>query len=267
MTVERALPVYEIYGTKFLVDIELLELREVNDPENRMSFLNMDDMSTHYEIDYDRAEKNIVPYDYSFHDLNDIANVKIPPLKELDPEGMAAKYGCSIEEMKGKTDFEIMVDQQSLNNRLAGALPEIDLAGDKFFVDWRLKELRAKDDMLPTPLNLKTMDMNSDGTAYICAYHIPSKSEYQLDVSTTELPKDVVILEIPYELKLDPVGVAREHGLKDTTLLRRFPIQQDLKAKVVPLSQTDLPKLIENNKMKQQDQQARQSQPKGRKIR
>jgi hypothetical protein len=252
MIMGRELPEYELYGTKFLVDVELLELRQKDDPENTISFLSMEDRGTHYRIDYN---------------VNEAYNVDIPPLKELDPEGMAAKYGCSIEDMKNKTDFEIMVDQAALSKRLAGTLPEIDLAGHTFYVDWRYKELRAKDDMAAIPLDLKRMDMNSDGTAYICAYHLPSRSEYQIDVSTTELPKDVVLVEIPYELKLDPVGVAREHGLRDTALLRRFPILQGLKAKVKPLSKTDLPKLIESNKKKQQEEQALQTQRKGQKIR
>nr|WP_199077435.1 hypothetical protein [Pedobacter sp. ASV19] len=246
---ERTLPEYELYGKKFLVDVEMLELRQKDNEEYTISFLAMEDHGTHYRIDYN---------------INDAFNVDIPPLKVLDPEGMSAKYGCSIDEMKDKTDFEIMVDQQALHNRLLGALPQIDLYGDTFYVDWRLKELRAKDDFAAVPLNLKAMEMNSDGTAYICLYHIPTKSEYQLDVAATKLPKDVVFLEIPYELKLDPVGVAREHGLKDTTFLRRFPIQKELKARVTLLSQTALPKIIENNRKKLQQAELPR---KGRKIR
>lgn len=265
---EKKRPVYNLYGTAFVVDVDLLELRQKENPNNTISFLDMEDKGTHYLVLYDKVEKKQLPFEPDNIDPNHIVAAIVPPLKELDPEGMALRYGCTVQEMAGKTDYEIMVHQDTLLKRLAGELPQTTIYGHTFYFDWRLKELRAKDDMQATPLNFKNMAMNSDGTAYICAYHIPTKSEYHIDVSATKLPENVVFLEIPYELKFDPVGVAREYGLEDTALLRRFPIPKVIEVKVTPLSETELPMIIAANlKKAQTEKQEQQPQErKGKKI-
>lgn len=151
--------------------------------------------------------------------------------------------------------------EEMLARRLAGILPVIDIAGHPFTVDWRLKELRPVDDF-STRLDLNRMAMNEDGTAYLCIYHLPSKSELYIQDNITELPKDAVLLEIPYEFELDPVGVARQYGLRDTELLDDHPIIQDLKAIVKPLSEIRIHEIVQRNKAKklpriQQSQQKR----------
>jgi hypothetical protein len=143
-------------------------------------------------------------------------------------------------------------DDALLQRRLAGELPRIDIAGHPFIIDWRLKELRPVDD-LSSRLDLKRMAMDADGLNYLCFYHIPTRSELHIDEAITEMPKDTVMLTIPYELKLDPVGVAREYGLDDTYLLHSYPILPDLKAKVTPLEETALPDMILRNKKKQKN--------------
>jgi hypothetical protein len=62
-----------------------------------------------------------------------------------------------------------------------------------------------------------------------------------------ELPEHVVVLEIPNELDLDPVAVSREYGSDLSELLREHPITENLAAKVIPLMETGLPAMIENN--------------------
>lgn len=138
--------------------------------------------------------------------------------------------------------------QELINRRLAGQLPTIDIAGHTFYVDWRFQELRAKDYFEARPLNLKGMAMNAEGTAYWCFYHVPTKSEFVVTEQLKSLPKDVVWLEIPYELKLDPIGVARQYGLEDTAMLHKYPIEPNLIAKVLPLKESRLPELIRHNR-------------------
>lgn len=140
-------------------------------------------------------------------------------------------------------------DEALVAARLNGILPRIDIAGYPFIVDWRLKELRPVDDF-STRLDLRHMPMSDDGEKYLCFYHVPTRCEWKANDSITAVPKDVVLLEIPYELKLDPVSVARQYGLKDTELLENHPIQKELKAKVIPLEETGLPDLIKQNREK-----------------
>lgn len=151
----------------------------------------------------------------------------------------------------GAANWNIVVNDEKLRDRLAGKLPTIAIGNDEFIVDWRLKELRKKDHP-EVRLNLKNMEMNDSGTAYLCMYDWKAEKEYAFDRHITALPQDVTALEIPYELKLDPVGVAREYGLNDVDMLEKYPIQEGLSARVIPLSETALPKLVAANQKKLQ---------------
>ena len=154
-------------------------------------------------------------------------------------------------------------DEQLLERRLSGTLPVIDIMGYPFIIDWRLKELRPVNDF-NTRLDLKTMAMNNDGNKYLCYYHIPTRSEVVPDKSIKELPTDVLLLEIPFELVLDPVGVAREYGLGDTDLLNRYPIQREIKATVIPLEQSYLAEIVKRNNTQVKRTIVRQAPKKGK---
>lgn len=98
--------------------------------------------------------------------------------------------------------------------------------------------------------------MDGSGEAYLCFYHTLSHEIFIPAEDITELPENVVVLEIPYELKLDPVAVARCYGMGETDFLREHPIQLSLVAKVIPLSESGLPEFIENNLKKRAYKQA-----------
>ncbi len=125
--------------------------------------------------------------------------------------------------------------QALIDKRLRGELPIIEIDGDKYIIDWRLKELRCQSD-ISKRIDLSRMDMNTEGTAYIGFYNTRDK---QVLYNEHEIPntENIAVLSIPYELKLDPVGVARQYGLEDTELLKTYPIQEDLKAKLIPVVQ------------------------------
>lgn len=79
----REIPRRLIFGTEFFVDSMLLELRQVNDPKNKISF---DDVSLNNEriyFDYNTAYKNIPRPADIFSDSNKTAF--LPLLKVLDP--------------------------------------------------------------------------------------------------------------------------------------------------------------------------------------
>lgn len=151
-------------------------------------------------------------------------------------------------------------NDQLLKRRLNGLLPRIDIAGEPFIVDWRMKELRAEDDF-NVRTNLKDLPMTADGEHYTCFYHIPSRSVVPLPEHLTRMTSDTVLLEIPYELKLDPVSVAREYGLPETALLDKYPIQEGLKARVIPLEETPLAEMVRKNRDKQEAKENRWGQP------
>ena len=141
-------------------------------------------------------------------------------------------------------------DEELLAQRLAGILPRIDIAGQQFIIDWRLKELRDARDA-SVRIDLHGLPIDETGEQYLFFYNTRLKKADPPDPKMTHLPKDVVLLKIPYEMKLDPVGVAREYGLPDMELLERFPIQRELKVTVIPLDETELVQLVKRNRDKQ----------------
>jgi len=262
---QRQLPIITIQGTSFIVDVAKGELRQSDNPANSISFDDMQDKGTHYSFSYDRIEKNLPS---SFKSAgNDIVKVTILQMVDLDPMAMAEKHGLEITKLQGKNDFELIVDQQVLVERLNGRLPTINIAGHDFIVDLRLNELRPENDF-STRIDLRNLDISNDGEKFLCFYHPASKNVVEINPALMDLPKGVVMLEIPNELNLDPVAVARKYGLEDREFLRQYPLHKKLEAKVIPLSETGLPALILKNKQaiaKQQQKATKSLQSKRRK--
>ncbi len=243
-----------IQGTIFEVDIETQRLVERANPANAISFIDqMTDHGTHYSMYYDLERKN--QYDTGMGDYNsdDWNAVKIPRLIDLDPQGMAERYGIPVDQLKGKTDFEVIVDQDAWALRRQGILPKIDIAGEVFIVDLRLHELRHAKNHHPT-LRLKDFDLTGEGDHYIAFYHPATKQIVDLDPRLTEFPDGVIKISMPGELGLDPVATARIYGINERDLLRRYPIQKELKAELIPLSETGVLAMIQRNREQLQNE-------------
>lgn len=237
--------IFEIEGTGFEVDIDKQVLRQTNDQTNEISFIqDMQDQGAFYHLLYDLDEKNAA---HDLFDQNRVKVVKVPQMTDLDRDGMAAKFSLPPELVMGKSDFEVIVDQKALDQRLNGILPQIDLAGEMFTIDLRLQELRNSQFFFPV-ISLKSFELTNDGWNYEAYYHPVMKQVVELDPKLLEFPEGVIKLKIPNELGLDPVAAARVYGMDERELLRRHPIQKDLKAEVIPLSETHIPALIQRNK-------------------
>jgi hypothetical protein len=160
---------------------------------------------------------------------------------------MKSEYPTQLQLQK---EMEQQIRQQEaaelLQRRLAGALPTINLAGTKFTIDWRLRELR--ENAAPwNKISFADPAMSESGTRYVCLYNTQKHALYQVSNNIKSLPKNVVMLEIPYELRLDPVAVARERNIDVAEFVKNHPIQTDLTAVVKPLSETWVAELIQEN--------------------
>jgi len=257
-------PMFSIGTDHFIVDIDKQVLREFQRPENEISFIrDMLDRQTHYELRYDPRIHSAAHEDQP---ENQLQIIKVPQLTELDPENMAAKYGCPVDQLKGKPDFEVMVDQEALAIRHQGKLPLIDIAGEAFVVDLRMQELRHAEYFYPI-LSLHSFELTNDGWNYEAFYHPIMKQTVEIDPKLLELPDHIVRIKLPNEIGLDPVSAARIYGMDERELLRRYPIQKVLKADVIPLSETGIPRLIQQNKEKLQkdhEENMRKARPRQR---
>lgn len=253
---ERSLPIYKIEGTAFIVNAAKDEIMQLSNPLNVIGFSQMRDMGTHYILLYDlvRKTKPMPPERQEFG--GNVIEVEIPPLLTLDREGMAAKYGMSVEDTEGKTDYEVIIDQDQLKARLEGTLPEIEIANEKYVVNMDSYELILKKDQ-STVISLHDLWMNEEGTEYWGFYNTKARNMVSIDSNVTEFPADVVMVTIPDEFTIDPVyvGKSMEMILDLKPFLRSWPLQRELKARITPLRRTFIAEVIKSNKARLKQKQ------------
>ncbi|MGN7706856.1 hypothetical protein [Chryseobacterium sp. 22543] len=258
---EHKKPVRVIEDTEFIVNIDRLQLEEKANPYNIILFSNMKETENGYEFEYCRYDKNIPHF---FHSDNSVT-VHLPPLKELDPEGMARRYDLSVDDLKRKTDFEIMVDQAAYHKRVVmGMLPTFDIRGHHFFVDIRMDMLRPKDDFLSKGIVFSEVEgyYLEESEKYLIPYN-PKTHEFQAPVydAITEFPKDLIAVEIPLERYLDPIGWNRMYGLGQNTDLKWLDLKSHHTAVIVPWKDTFLSPIVEANLRREQRQKPKEDQP------
>lgn len=95
---ERSLPLVEIVGTEFYVDVLSEELRGKLDPKNRISFNVFSTDEKGYSFLYDTEKKCAASKEEDIEALGTRYRwVTLPALMELDPQGIALKYGIPLE--------------------------------------------------------------------------------------------------------------------------------------------------------------------------
>lgn len=256
---KRELPVISIEGTDFIVDVSQLELREKENPDNVILFEQMRDVGDGYTFKYSR--------DQPFFFMKGGITVKIPEWVELDPVGMAEKYGFTLEDLKGKTDFEVMVDQEALDMRInGGVLPTVEIAGHIFYVDIRMDMLRPKDDFSSKGIVFSEIDEYylEKTDEYLIPYN-PATHEFQeLDWGKiTEYPKYLIAVKFPCEWKLDPVGWNRRSGMDLYDSLKVKGVQSHVDAETIPWEKTVLRDIIRDNLRLQKKQTEEKEIPPG----
>ncbi|WP_431609220.1 hypothetical protein [Chryseobacterium sp. 'Rf worker isolate 10'] len=248
-----------IEGTQFVVDINTFQLQEKSDPNNRILFSDMKETKEGYEFEYCRDDKNIP---FFFHSDNSVM-VQLPPLVVLDPEGMARKHHLSVEDLKGKTDFDLLVDPVAFNKRMAwGMLPTIDIAGHTFYVDLRMDMLRPKDDFLSKGIVFSEVEgyYIEDKEKYIIPYNPKTREFQEPNYNTiTTIPKDLIAIEIPNERNLDPIGWNRKMGLDLKTGLQWIGVKDHHTAGIVPWENTPLREIIEANLLRKENKELKET--------
>jgi hypothetical protein len=234
--------IYRFDRTSFVVDIDKQVLRQTDKPENEISFIrDLTDFGDHYLLAWNENTKQVTT------DPDKAEVYIIPQLVQLDPQGMSEKYSIPVEKLQSMSDFEVIVDQEALASRKQNILPQIDIAGEQFIVDLRLHELRHAQHFFPV-ISLKSFELTNDGWHYEAFYEPLMKQVVEIDPKLLEFPQGIIKIKLPNEIGLDPVGTAQIYGMDERELLRRHPIQKELKAEVIPLAETEIPRLIRQNK-------------------
>lgn len=241
-----ALPIINIAGTNFFVDVSRFQLIEMFDSNNVIPFDKMIDYGDRYRFDYNTTIKNVPDYPNKRDQ-----DIEIPEFVILDPVGMAMKYKISEEEVKSKTDFDFMVDQKEYDLRVnQGRLPTIDIAGHLFYVDMRMNKLRPKDDFLSKGISFSEIDdhFSEEQKAYLIPYD-PKKHEFRaLDYENiTRIPTDLIAVAFPFQKVLDPVGWNRQNGWYIKDDLKHIGVKGKFKAKEIDWNHTYIVDIIKDN--------------------
>jgi len=217
----------------------------------------MNDCGTHYEFVYNLNSKRLDPLrtqdgiDAYIIGKHSFANVKVPRIGEIDPQGMSKKYNCSLDDIRKKSDFEIMVNQEAYDLRVnKGVLPTIEIAGHTFYVDLRMDKLRPKDDFLSNGIVFSDIERYYDleKRTYTIPYN-PKTHEFQEPdyLNLKELPKDLIAVRFPSERLLDRIGWNRKYGFELTHGLVKNGLKLQFAATNIPWKKTFLVDLIKNN--------------------
>ena len=244
---EKELRVIFLDEVGFAVDSANEMLVQLNNLQNKISFNQMKDEGDFFIATFDREQQTITNERQNMNSTTEHTRQVVIPRGVL--YGDEKLDSDAINKLSYAKGWGLLVADKKLKDRLMGKLPVIDIGGSDFFVDWRLKELRATDNPF-VRIDLNKMEMDASGENYGCLYDWKAKQVYAFNPQITSLPENVTGLEIPYELRLDPVGVARQYGMSDVAMLSQYPIQEKLCAKVIPLSKTILPELIRENKQR-----------------
>ncbi|UYQ92158.1 hypothetical protein MKQ68_18895 [Chitinophaga horti] len=215
---------------KYYVDIEQDALIKVNNPTEIRRFSEIDYTDEGYIVD-------------GHH---------LPHLVRIDPEGMAAKYGVPIGDIQAKTDYDIIVNHDLVERRIRlGAQPILDISGHDFFVNLNAGYLEPKGVFTTRGISLDNIDNqeNGDGTAHAFCYNPKTFTDQYVDERTLiDVPKDVVLIEIPFFWKLDPYGWSREHHVDLKEAFRQLPPQEKFVARMVPWEEIGLQEIIDENR-------------------
>ncbi|PAW95461.1 hypothetical protein CKK33_18925 [Mucilaginibacter sp. MD40] len=233
-----------IGSTPFMIEPENLQLRQFNKQDNVIAFDSLTQQKGYYSATFDTSRHKVIVKEKKFGEHHaDTIDVVLPSQILHSPNSLTDDQVSDLNLLSKGKELGFFLADRDTALRLSGVLLNIDLAGTDFTIDWRLKELRETEFPWKN-ISLRDMEMSDNGEEYLCFYHIDTHELYIPGEDLFELPQNVVLLEIPNEIKLDPVAVAREFGIGETDLLPDHPFQMNIAARVTPLSETGLSAFI-----------------------
>ncbi|WEK36108.1 MAG: hypothetical protein P0Y53_01220 [Candidatus Pseudobacter hemicellulosilyticus] len=239
---ERELPQIALKGTVFLVDASNGLLVEQANKQNALAISNMSVLDDGYGFWYDTQRRS---FSKEGSQGENSVWVTVKWLTELDPDAMAAKYGKLPEAVLGKSDYEVIVDQEVVRKRMEGVLPILDIDGNTYVVDTEQRAFRPTVD-IPV-IRFSDNDYYADKVRI--AYDQVGRQPKILDFrEIVEFPKDTIAVEFPGIKSLDPIGFYGKDCAYLKDYLMETPPKLEYRAKVIPWEETDVPRLIERNK-------------------
>ncbi|HCD9234113.1 TPA: hypothetical protein NEG48_001086 [Elizabethkingia anophelis] len=247
----KELPIVHIAERPFYVNVKNYEFIDCEYLPNTLNIFDMQYTGNSYKFLYSEAHHGIADQ-YEADQNNRI--VEVPTFVQLDPGALAQKYNCQLQDLIGKTDYDIMIDKQALFDRLSGRLTTIDICDHTFYVDFHMQKLRPHDDFLSPGISFEDLEENFNLTThhYEIPYDAKKHTVGEIDYENiVKIPQNLTCVAIPELQKLDPVGYARSEGWDLHTILRETPQLKHFQARSVDWKDTYLPVIIKENKGKE----------------
>ncbi|RRA97031.1 hypothetical protein [Paenimyroides viscosum] len=243
---QRVLPTYKVFGTEFIVDVNQLELRQKANPKNVISLSDKEEKAVQgYRFWYSLNTKDLTTYAEPGAKL-----AEIPDFVKLDPTGMSKKHNISEDIMAGMDDFKLMVDQDAFDKiAYKGIIPTIDIAGHTFHIDLFNDKLHPTDDIWSRGIifsELKHYYSHKDDT-YTIPYNQRTHTFQEVSLNVKEIPKDLIVVQIPGKRTLDPICQNKADDLNSSDYLKKHGVQLKFDAKVIPWHQTRFAETVKQN--------------------
>jgi len=232
------LPIYQIDDTNFIVDVRNKRLCEQRHPENEISVLDMQYHDSCYVFSFDRVIKNISwkndstrlesNHDPKPRDLE----IRMPHMTELDPKSMAVLYKYPVSELKDKTDFEVMVNQQLFRQRQQSKMTSVHIAGQVYYLNLERNVFIPK--IAPMP-ELTIKDFIQNKLTPTMTGYLDTENHQLLNPETVrekDLAPSVVRVDLPNLIAIDPFGVAMAKGWNIKETLLKYPLQKRITAQI-----------------------------------
>jgi len=247
----RKLPEINILGRPWLVNVDDYEIIDKEHPANSIAGYEMRYSDNGYRFAFSKRYQNLSnPLD---GETDEVVTVNLFHFTEMDPEGVAKKYGLKVNEVKGKTDYEVMEDKRALIDRMRGRQTTVDIAGHTFYVDFPMEMLRPEDNFFSNGIPFSELDhyYNEELDRLEVSYNKQTQELEEVDYENiVEQPDNLLIVAFPTPDKLDPVGYARAHGFDVGFVLEDGPQKAHFKAEILRGKDSWLTGLIEENRQR-----------------
>jgi hypothetical protein len=145
--------------------------------------------------------------------------------------------------------YKTLKGKEAVSRRLDGLQPVIDIKGQPYFVNVHFGLLEPANNFLIEPIRIGDIQMDRETKKLSLYFDTTTKERVDIEEGITELPENVVRLELPNLYYLDPIGMARRNQ-KDLLYYKNdgIPLRMYRVATIIPLHKTELLAEVNENR-------------------
>ncbi|WP_146202899.1 hypothetical protein [Pedobacter paludis] len=255
-----------LYDTLFDIVRHREEFAEVENRRNTISFHAFQEIKGHMVIGYDPDTRNVsIPWQQGNPDGYEKI-VKIPKIVFNARLDKSPGLLDSLNEVAIKENKLFQLLDKQTKERIDGKRPTL-LIGDDAFTFWiEAKELRHEH--LPSVI-INTRYFHDLGDHRHCefVYDSQNRREAKISAEMETMPKHYLLVRLPNQTVLDPVGDTQFYPRKlSTAFTTRFPYKERVNAEIVPWTAQKIVEVVLRNRRMELRENAFGLKHKGRKI-